>query len=148
MRSSPLNLPTNSGTLRLDGWIAHFSPFCAAGCHPVHYENWFGRRPGPGWESSVMWCRLTHWTSLPLLTVGALVDSGSLPHSLQLPRYHLTVFWQRAEPRGMWKRRNNCLQAMCWESSPTACYCSLIFLIFFYGALLHRPFACQRFLAA
>lgn len=78
--------------------------------------------------------------SLPLLTVDALVDSGSPPHSLQLPKYHLTVFWQRGEQRGMWKRRNDCLQAVRWESSPLAWSCSRIYLYYYYfsRALLHK----------
>lgn len=32
----------------------------AAVCGPVRYEKWFGRRPWPRWEPSMMWCRLTH----------------------------------------------------------------------------------------
>lgn len=50
------------------------------------------------------------------LTARALVESSSLPHSLQLPKYHLTVFWQRVDQRGRW--RNNGLQALCQSSNP------------------------------
>lgn len=140
--------PANSKTW-LHGQITHISPFCvwerrqhvteAAVCHPVHYENWFGRRPWPRWEPSVTWCWLTHH-DVPrhplLLTVGALVKPGSLPHSLQLPRYHLALFWQRVEERGMWKRRNNHLQAVCWNNSPIAWYCSHFFSLYIVAKIL------------
>lgn len=44
----------------------------------------------------------TSWRPFPLLTPGALVESGSLPHSLQLPKYHLAAFWQREEQHEVW----------------------------------------------
>lgn len=48
----------------------------------------------------------TSWRPSPLLTPGVLVESGALPHSLQLPKYHLTVFWQREEQHEIW----NCIE--------------------------------------
>lgn len=43
----------------------------------------------------------TSWRPSRLLTPGALVESGAPPHSLQLPKYHLTIFWQEEEQHEM-----------------------------------------------
>lgn len=68
----------------------------------------------------------TSWRSSPLLTAGALVEPGALPHSLESAKYHLTVFFFfiLTERRRAWdvKRRNTvvCRQASYPKNSTTA----------------------------
>lgn len=73
-----------------------------------------------GLAGSPTWCdagwHILMPPSLFPLTARALVESGSLPHSLQLPKYHLTVFWQRVDQRGRW--RNNGLRALYQHPAP------------------------------
>lgn len=92
---------------------------------PVHYLSWSGWRPLPCWEPNVMWCRLTRPDVPPatpplLLTAGGLVEAGTPPHSLQLPRYHLTLLLRERGENGIKAKHRNtivCRQASCREDS-------------------------------
>ena len=109
------HLPMNSGLLKWhDHWWKHhacMAPIvsealrttsdggcCFSSCllYKLIWPETFASLGAGKKKKNLMWCRLTHHDVPPLCWLRALlVESGALPRSLQLPKYHLACFSDR-----------------------------------------------------